>query len=110
MLDYEKLDVYRCAIQHFALILGWLPALPRGYSALGDQWRRAATGVALNIGEASGKVSQSERTHCYQVARGEAMECGTILDVIKLLDILPEAELENAKKLLVPDNGNVDED
>ena len=52
MLDYEKLDVYRCAIEHLAFVFKSLPNIPRGYSALVDQWRRAAISVPLNIAEA----------------------------------------------------------
>ena len=32
MLDYEKLDVYRCAIEHLSCVFKWLPLLPRGHS------------------------------------------------------------------------------
>src|SRR5215470_2733074 len=99
MLDYEKLDVYKCSIEHLAFVFQWLPLLPRGYSALADQWRRAATSVPLNIGEATGKPSAAERSHSYAVARGESMECGAILDVVRLLRVVPEADLTHAKQL-----------
>ncbi|MDB4963096.1 MAG: Serine/threonine protein kinase PrkC, regulator of stationary phase [Myxococcales bacterium] len=52
MLDYEKLDVYPCAIEHLAFEFRSIPNLPRGDSALLDQWRRAAMSVPLNIAEA----------------------------------------------------------
>jgi hypothetical protein len=42
MLDYEKLDVYRCAIEHLAFVFEAIPRLPRGSAPLVDQWRRAA--------------------------------------------------------------------
>jgi four helix bundle protein len=101
MLDYENLDVYRCAIEHLRLVFQWLPRLPRGYSALADQWRRAAMAVPLNIGEGCGKISAAERMHCYAIARGEAMECGAILDVVRLLRVIPEPELNQGKSLVV---------
>jgi hypothetical protein len=37
----------------------------------------------------------------YAIARGEAMACGAILDVVRLIDAVPEAELLAAKQLLV---------
>ena len=101
MLDYEKLDVYKCAIEHLALVFQWLPRLPRGYSALADQWRRAAMSVPLNIGEGSGKTSAAERAHSYAVARGESMECGAILDVVRLLQVMLETDLAHARHLVV---------
>ena len=95
------LDVYQCAIEHLAFVFKAIPAIPRGYAALVDQWRRAAVSVPLNIAEAVGKTSHAERTHRYAIARGEAMECGAILDVVRLLDVLPASELDAAKQILV---------
>ena len=60
MLDYEKLDVYQCAIEHLAFVFRSIPNVPRGYSALVDQWRRAAMSIPLNIAEAVGKTSEAE--------------------------------------------------
>ena len=91
MLDYEKLDVYRCAIEHF----------PRGFSSLSDQWRRAATSIPLNIAEAVGKTSPADRSNRFAIARGEAMECGAILDVVRLIDAVPSVEIDAAKRLIV---------
>jgi four helix bundle protein len=101
MLDYEKLDVYRCAIEHLAFAFESIPKLPRGFSALADQWRRAATSVPMNIAEAVGKPSQADRANRFAIARAEAMECGAILDVVRLLAVVPPAELDRAKSLLV---------
>jgi four helix bundle protein len=100
MLDYEKLDVYRCSIEHLALVFKWLVLLPRGHAALADQWRRAATSVPLNIAEASGKPSAADRANKFAIARGEAMECGAILDVVGLLQIVPLEDLAAAKGLV----------
>ena len=101
MLDDEKLDVYQCAIEHLAFVFRSIPILPRGCSALVDQWRRAAMSVPLNIAEAVGKTSEADRNNRYAIARGEAMECGAIIDVVRLLDAVPEPELTAAKQLLV---------
>jgi four helix bundle protein len=101
MLDYERLDVYRCAIEHLAFLFKAIPRVPRGYSALVDQWRRAAMSVPLNIAEAVGKTSTADRNNRYAIARGEAMECGAIIDVIRLIDAVPEPEVTAARQLLV---------
>ena len=101
MLDYEKLDVYRCAIEHLAFVFKSIPMIPRGYSSLTDQWRRAAMSVPLNIAEAVGKTSDADRHNRYAIARGEAMECGAIIDVVRLVGGVSESELATAKQLLV---------
>jgi four helix bundle protein len=72
----------------------------RGRSALADQWRRAAMSIPLTIGEGASKTSVAERAHCYAVARGEAMECGAILGVVRLLNAVREADLVRGKQLL----------
>ena len=100
MLDYEKLDVYRCAIEHLAFVFRSLPKIPRGYSALVDQWRRAAMSVPLNIAEAVGKTSEPDRMNRYAIARGEAMECGAIIDVVRLLNAIDAPDLDSAKLLV----------
>ena len=101
MLEYEKLDVYRVAVEHLAFVFKALPRVPRGNSALRDQWRRAAMSISLNIAEATGKPGVADRANKYAIARGEAMECGAILDVVRLLGFLPTSEVVAAKELIV---------
>jgi four helix bundle protein len=57
--------------------------------------------VPLNIADAVGKTSNADRQNRFAIARGEAMECGEIIDVVSHVDILSEAELAGAKQLLV---------
>lgn len=85
VLDYEKLDVYKVAIEHLAFVLDACGKLPKGNASIVDQWRRAATSIPLNIAEAVGKTSMPERLNRYAIARGEAMECGALLDVVRLV-------------------------
>ena len=99
MLDHEKLDVYQCAIEFLEVAFAIVSRLPRGHAALADQLRRAATSIPLNIAEAAGKASPQERTHFHAIARGSAMECGAIMDVVRLLKVA-EPEVIRAKDLL----------
>ena len=41
MLDHEKIDVYQCSIEFLALSVQVIETLPKGYSALVDQMKRA---------------------------------------------------------------------
>ena len=47
------------------------------------------------------KTSEADRNNRYAIARGEAMECGAILDVVRLLGVLSDNDLIDAKLLLV---------
>src|SRR5215210_5242330 len=99
MLDYEKLDVYRCAIEHLAFVFKSVQTVPRGYSALTDQWRRAAMSVPLNIAEAVGKPVMPIDTTA--TPSPGARRCGAIIDVVRLVGGVSELELAAAKQLLV---------
>jgi four helix bundle protein len=101
MLDHERLDVYQCSIQFMAIAFTVIEALPRGHSAIADQLRRAASSIPLNIAEAAGKTSGNERAHHHAIARGSAMECGAVLDVVRFLNVVPADELNRGKELLV---------
>ena len=61
MLDYERLDVYQCALQLAALAFQILEKVPRGHGELSDQLRRATISIPLNIAEGAGKTSERER-------------------------------------------------
>lgn len=101
MLDHERLDVYQCAIRFVAAVLKVLTHMPKGQAQLADQLRRAAFSVPLNIAEGAGKVTPRDRCRFHAIARGSAMECGAVLDIVTLLDILPAAEITACKTLLV---------
>ena len=76
--------------------------LPRGQAPLADQLRRAAMSIPLNIAEGSGRTPASaDRMRFRGIARGSAMECGAILDVVRLLAVISEPEWDLAKSLLV---------
>ncbi len=102
MLSHERLDVYQRSIEFLATALRIAENVPRGQAPLADQFRRAAMSIPLNIAEGSGRSpGSSDRARFRGIARGSAMECGAILDVVRLLQITPEAEWNQAKALLV---------
>lgn len=95
MLSFQRLDVYKCAIQFLALSTRLLSAVPRGHGALADQLRRAALSVPLNIAEAAGRTTEADGARHYAIARGSAMECAAIIDalhVLRFADDLAHAE------------------
>lgn len=85
MLDHERLDVYRASLDLVAEAVAMADRLPRGSSAIADQLRRAAVSVPLNIAEAMGRSGRDDRRRHLTIARGSAMECGALFDVIALL-------------------------
>jgi four helix bundle protein len=99
MLGFQSLDVYRCAIRFLALSSTLARRVPRGYSELADQLRRAALSVPLNIAEGSGKTDR-DAVRFYTIARGSALECAAIVDAMEALGFAANDELGEARELL----------
>jgi hypothetical protein len=51
MMRYEKLIVYQVSIEFLGLSFKIIEQLPRGYSELADQLKRASMRIPLNIAE-----------------------------------------------------------
>jgi four helix bundle protein len=101
MLDYERLDVYQCALQFAALSFQIIEGMPRGHGELSDQLRRATISVPLNIAEGAGKTTDRERARYHALARGSAMECAAIVDLIRLQALVETETAATAKALCV---------
>jgi four helix bundle protein len=100
LLDFERLDVYGCAVEFLALAVRVTARMPRGQSDLRDQLRRASTSIPLNIAEASGKTRGPDRARYYAIARGSALECAAILDVLQLLGAAEAVDVDCGKLLV----------
>ncbi len=99
MFYFEKLDVYRCSITFVGMAVSLSETIPKGYGAISDQLRRAALSVPLNIAEGSAKTGQ-ERYRFYKIARGSALECAAILDVLHELRFSTTEQLLESRELL----------
>ena len=100
MLSFQRLDVYQRAIQFLSLAMDIVGDLPRGHAARGDQLIRAAESVVRNIAEGAGRWSQADGAKHYKIARGEAMESASSLDVLKLRDLVKPERYERGIELL----------
>jgi four helix bundle protein len=99
-LDHEGLDVYRRSIEYLAVAVRIGGQLGRGHADLRDQLQRASTSIPLNIAEASGRTGAADRARYHAIARGSALECGAIIDVLCVLGVVGAREAHHAKSLL----------
>jgi four helix bundle protein len=101
MLDFERLDVYPCALRFAALSFRILENMPRGHGELSDQLKRATISIPLNIAEGAGKPTEADRSRYHAIARGSAMECAAIVDLLRLQSLVQPTVADEAKALLV---------
>jgi four helix bundle protein len=78
--DHERLDVYRLSIDYVAWSFEAAQLLEGRHAR--DQWLRAAQSIPLNIAEGNGKRSLKDRARFLDIARGSALECAAIQDVL----------------------------
>jgi four helix bundle protein len=91
--------VYRCAVTFLGRAAPLAERMPKGYASLGDQLRRAALSVPLNIAEGNGKLGGGSTQH-YAIARGSALECAAIVDACDALGFASAEQLAPLRELL----------
>jgi len=96
---HEKLDVYRAAIEYVGWAYRFCEALA-GHRNAKDQLLRAAQAIPLNIAEGNGKGTDGDRRRYFEIARGSALECGAVQDVLQVCGALTAEENEKNKDLL----------
>ena len=100
MLSFQRLQVYRRAIELLALTTEIEEELPRGHGERADQLVRAAESVVRNIAEGAGRWSRADSAKHYKIARGEAMECAASLDVLLLRKLIAQERYDRGIALL----------
>ena len=88
MFGFQRLDAYKVAAQFLAESVLLAELVPKGYAPLGDQLRRAALSIQLNIAEGTGRFGRDQQRF-YTIARGSALECAAIVDALEALGALP---------------------
>ena len=82
IFDHDRLDVYRLAIEYTAESFSLAKDLTGLHRHARDQWLRASQSIPLNIAEGNGKRSAKDRGRYLEIARGSALECAAIQDVL----------------------------
>ena len=86
IFDHDRLDVYRLSVDDVASSFRIAKDLNGNHRHARDQWLRAAQSIPLNIAEGNGKRSLKDRSRFLDIARGSALECAAIHDVLAATD------------------------
>jgi four helix bundle protein len=88
--DHERLDVYRLSIGYVAFSYRFARSLSGVNRPARDQWWRAAQTIQLTIADGNGKQSLKDKNRFLEIARGSALECASIHDVLRVFDAIDE--------------------
>ncbi len=88
--DHERLDVYRVSIDYVAFSFRIAKTLCGVNRQARDQWLRAAQSIPLSIAEGNGKQSLKDKNRFFEIARGSALECAAIHDVLRVCDAIDD--------------------
>jgi four helix bundle protein len=95
----EQLDVDRAAMQS----VGWAYRLCeglQGHRNAKDQRLRASQAIPLNIAEGNGKATDGDQRRFFEIARGSALECSAVQDVLEVCGAMsPEVDAAASKLL-----------
>ena len=97
VLGHEKLDVYRLSIGYVAWVYEKCTKLSGVHRSARDRWLRASQSIPLNIAEGNGKTTEADRRRYFEIARGSALECAAIQDVLVVGRGLDKAESHQHK-------------
>jgi four helix bundle protein len=97
-LDFEKLDCY-IVTRNFVDLSARITI--KGHRELRAQLKRASLSILLNCAEGAGRRSGIDKARFYSIARGSAMECAAIIDVVRSLGLAPIVVCRDARTLLI---------
>ena len=100
IFGHERLDVYRLSIEYVAMVYSFADRLAGKYRHAKDQWLRACQSIPLNIAEGNGKVNAADRRKYFDIARGSALECAAVQDVLEVGKAIDNEENNNGKQML----------
>ena len=98
--DFQKLEVYKKALDFVVLAAESIEALPRGNAYFADELLRSSTSIALNIAEGAGEFSPREKARFYRMAKRSATESAGLIDVLKRRCLVPEQLLDRGLDIL----------
>jgi four helix bundle protein len=86
--DHERLEVYRLSIEYVVFSYRIAKSLGGTNRQARDQWLRAAQSIPLNIAEGNRKQGLKDRNRFFEIARGSALECAAIHEVLRVCDAI----------------------
>ena len=100
LFGHEKLDVYQLSVKYVSSVFEQSDDICGKHRHARDQWLRASQSIPLNIAEGNGKSTDPDRRRFFEIARGSALECAAIKDVLDAGNAITQECNLNGRKLL----------
>ena len=97
---HEKLDVYQLALKYTAWSYKLCKNLKREDRFAKDQLLRASQSIPQNIAEGNGRGTENDRRRFFEIARGSALECAAIQDILEVCSDLTSKDNKIGKEML----------
>lgn len=97
---HENLDVYQLSLEYVVWAYRLSKDLKGNDRHARDQLLRASQSIPQNIAEGNGKGTESDRRRFFEIARGSALECSAIQDVLERCEVIANARNEDGKRML----------
>jgi len=81
-LSHQKLKVYQVSLDYVSWVYDATDEIKGKHRHAREQWLRASQSIPLNIAEGNGKAAEADRRRYFEIARGSALECAAIQDVL----------------------------
>jgi four helix bundle protein len=101
-IEHERIDVYRLSIEDVTRSFEMSQSLTGLHRHARNQWLRAAQSIPLNIAEGNDKRSLKDRARFLNIARGSALECAAIQDVLVTTKGIKVQDHVAMKAMLLP--------
>jgi len=94
---FENLEVHKRGIEFAKGVF----LLAKGFRerAIKDQLCRAALSIPLNVAEGNGRIHLKEKRQYFYTARGSLLECVSIIQLCKELEIIGAADYDSLYSL-----------
>ncbi|MHC4917158.1 MAG: four helix bundle protein, partial [Planctomycetota bacterium] len=90
----------RLSLDYIARVFEFEKELRGRHRHARDQLLRASQAIALNIAEGNGKATSRDRRRYFEIARGSALECAAIHDILQVAGALSQTDSQrNETKL-----------
>ena len=98
---HEHLHVYQVSLKYVRWAYQLAKRLKGADRHAKDQLLRASQSIPQNIAEGNGKGTEQDRRRFFEIARGSALECSAIQDILETCEVITPVENQQAKDMLI---------